>query len=171
MLVPFCFASFSYIATVDDDVSQSREYINKILNSWIGLEVVCVLLLSIVRALTILVSEPFFTLGRTRSETKGEMEEKIESNSRGIFELKEWMIEMSKTIDLVAVNVQNLMNWREKEGLVLQSGTFQQAKSKEDDEGESSQRRSGREVDRSKYKRLEMPIFSGENPNSWLYRA
>lgn len=81
------------------------------------------------------------------------------------------MIEMSKTIDLVAVNVQNLMNWREKEGLVLQSGTFQQAKSKEDDEGESSQRRSGREVDRSKYKRLEMPIFSGENPNSWLYRA
>lgn len=117
-----------------------------------------------------MVSEPFDTLGRTRSETKREIEEKIENNVQGIFELKEWMIEMSKTIDLVAANVQNLMNLRE-EGSVLQSRTLPTSKEKETEEGESSHRRSGNEVDRSKYKRLEMPILSGENPDSWVYRA
>lgn len=66
---------------------------------------ICASFSSIVRFLTILVSERYFTLGSTRSKTKREMEEKIESNTKGIFELKEWMIEMSKTIDIVAANV------------------------------------------------------------------
>ena len=26
-------------------------------------------------------------------------------------------------------------------------------------------------MDRSKYKKLEMPMFLGENPGSWVYRA
>lgn len=99
------------------------------------------------------------------------MEEKIENNRRGIFELKEWMIEMSKTIDIVAANVQNLMNLREKEGSVTHSGMQIVTKEKEVDERESSQGRSGGEIDRNKYKRLEMPIFSGENLDSWVYRA
>lgn len=88
----------------------------------------------LVRILTILVTEPINILGRMRSETKSEMEEKIKNYSRGIFELKEWMIEMSKTIDLVAVNVQNLMNLLEKEGSVLQPETFQSTKTKNGDE-------------------------------------
>lgn len=92
----------------------------------------------LVRILTILVTEPINILGRMRSETKREMEEKIENYSRGIFELKEWMIEMSKTIDLVAVNVQNLMNLREKEGSVLQPEMFQSTKMKDGDEGDIS---------------------------------
>lgn len=81
------------------------------------------------------------------------MEEKIENNRRGIFELKEWMIEMSKTIDIVAANVQNLMNLREKEGSVTHSGMQIVTKEKEVDERESSQGRSGGEIDRNKYKR------------------
>lgn len=51
-----------------------------------------------------MVSESYDTLGRTRSETK-EMEEKIKNNAIAIFELKEWMIKMSKTIDIVAANI------------------------------------------------------------------
>lgn len=60
--------------------------------------------------------------------------------------------------------------WTNKEGLIANFGMQKNTKEKEVDEGESSHGRWGG-VDQSKYKRLEMPIFFGENPNSWVYRA
>lgn len=43
-------------------------------------------------------------------------------------------------------------------------------KEAEVEEGESSQGRNGG-FDRSKYKKLNMPVFDGEGPNAWIFRA
>lgn len=60
--------------------------------------------------------------------------------------------------------IQSLSNGKAKEGTWNTTGS--QMKKKEREEGESSLVRSDGGVDRNKYKRLEMPIFSGEHLNS-----
>lgn len=86
--------------------------------------------------------------------------------------MKEWMIEMAKTIERVDKTVQMIADSKEKDGSLITIGSTRTMKEKEGEKGESSQAKANEgDVDRSKYKHLEMPIFSGEHPNSWVFRA
>lgn len=58
---------------------------------------------------------------------------------------------------------------RGKDGSLITKGSLKPGVGTEAKEGESSQAKGG--GDKGKYKRLEMSIFKGDCPDSWVYRA
>lgn len=54
---------------------------------------------------------------------------------------------------------------------IISTGLQLKTKGKLANEAESTQGTGTGGLDKSKYKRLEMPIFVDENPESWVYRA
>lgn len=96
-----------------------------------------------------------------------EAEKKLESHDRDISSLKEMVFVMCQNVDRLTGEMREVMLSRGMEESLVTEGSQRMGKLTEVDEGESSQMKAG--GDKSKYKRLEMPIFKGDHPASWIY--
>ena len=99
-----------------------------------------------------------------------QIEDRVDGTEKEIMGLKEMLLEMKKAMERMAEDLRENHSYKRRE----ESGTFDgsimklKGKAEETDihnEGNLTM------VDRSKYKKLEMPMFLGENPESWVYRA
>lgn len=98
-----------------------------------------------------------------------ETEEKLETHDRDISGLKELVFAMCKNVDQLMGEMREITLSRGKDGSLVTEGSLKRRAGTEVEEGESSQAKGG--GDRGKYKRLEMSIFKGDHPDSWVYRA
>ncbi|TYK26819.1 putative membrane-bound O-acyltransferase C24H6.01c isoform X5 [Cucumis melo var. makuwa] len=99
-----------------------------------------------------------------------QVEERLEGTEKEVLGLKEMMREMKKTMERLAEEMRESQYYKKKE----ESGTFDgfvmKLKGKMEELDVTAEVNTNT-VDRSKYKKLEMPMFLGENPESWVYRV
>lgn len=98
-----------------------------------------------------------------------ETEEKLETLDRAISGLKELVFAMCKNVDQLMGEMREVTLSRGREGSMVTEGSQRKGKTAEMEEGKTSITKGG--GDKGKYKRLEMPIFKGQHPDSWVYRA
>ncbi|KAL4021138.1 hypothetical protein IC575_019929 [Cucumis melo] len=99
------------------------------------------------------------------------MEEKVEGTEKELLSLKEMLLEMKKAVERLADEMKENHSYKKKEESGTTSdGSVMKLKGKMD-ETEPVTETNGTVTDRSKYKKLETPMFLGENPVSWVYRA
>ena len=99
-----------------------------------------------------------------------QIEERVEGTEKEILGLKEMMLEMKKALDKMAEEMWESNSYKKRE----ESGTSDESVLKlkgKVGETEAAIEGNNATVDRSKYKKLEMSMFLGENPESWVYRA
>lgn len=96
-----------------------------------------------------------------------EAEDKLETHDKDIFRLKELVFVMCKNVDQLMGEMCEITLSRGKDRSLIMEGSHKKGFGTEVEEGESSQSKGG--GDKGKYKWLEMPIFKGEHPDSWVY--
>ncbi|TYK14623.1 retrotransposon protein [Cucumis melo var. makuwa] len=100
-----------------------------------------------------------------------QMEERVEGTEKELLSLKDMLLEMKKAVERLADEMKENHSYKKKEESGTTSdGSVMKLKGKMD-ETEPMTETNGTVTDRSKYKKLEMPMFLGENPESWVYRA
>ncbi|KAA0051273.1 gypsy/ty3 element polyprotein [Cucumis melo var. makuwa] len=102
-----------------------------------------------------LISEPFDILGRWKKMTQKLIEERLDASETEIEAIKK----EPGSSELTGVSTEK---WKIRTEDVADG----------DEEGETSlslEREAGQ--DRIKFKKLEMPVFNGEDPDGWIYRA
>ncbi|TYK16028.1 uncharacterized protein E5676_scaffold32G00230 [Cucumis melo var. makuwa] len=99
-----------------------------------------------------------------------QMEERLEGTEKEVLSLKEMMLEMKKSMDRLADELRENQSYKKKEESGTSDGSIMKMKGKME-ETDITGEVNTHLVDRSKYKKLEMPMFLGENPESWVYRA
>ncbi|TYK03703.1 retrotransposon protein [Cucumis melo var. makuwa] len=98
-----------------------------------------------------------------------QMEERVEGTEKEILSLKEMLLEMKKAVERLADEMKESHSYKKKEESGTTSdGSVMKLKGKMD-ETELMTETNGTVTDRSKYKKLEMPMFLGENPESWVF--
>ncbi|KAL4037971.1 hypothetical protein IC575_001574 [Cucumis melo] len=99
-----------------------------------------------------------------------EWENRLDLNEKEIRELKEMMLSILKSMENLSEEIKesNRAKLREESCASEGSGLKGKGKVGETDIAPSS---AGGSLDKSMYKKLEMPVFNGENPESWIYRA
>ena len=97
-------------------------------------------------------------------------EERLETSEKEIRELKEMILSMHKSIENLTEEVKESSRTKQREESCASEGSGLKKKGKE---GETDMNSvfTGASSDRSKYKKLEMPIITGDNSESWVYRA
>lgn len=95
----------------------------------------------------------------------------MEKTEREISSLREWMIEVSRSMDQLNGAIKELSINKDKSGSAIIRVSQKGKNVAKTGEGESSQGRKEGGMDRSKYEKLGMPIFLGESQDSWVYRA
>ncbi|KAL4018114.1 hypothetical protein IC575_021704 [Cucumis melo] len=99
------------------------------------------------------------------------MEERVEGTEKELLSMKEMLLEMKKAVERLADEMKENHSYKKKEESGTTSdGSVMKLKGKMD-ETDPITEINGTVTDRSKYKKLEMPMFLGENPESWVYRA
>ncbi|TYK02434.1 retrotransposon protein [Cucumis melo var. makuwa] len=107
----------------------------------------------------------------TRQMAQRQMEERVEGTEKELLSLKEMLLEMKKVVERLADEMKENHSYKKKEESGTTSdGSVMKLKGKMD-ETEPVTETNGTVTDQSKYKKLEMPMFLGENPESWVYRA
>ncbi|KAA0062473.1 uncharacterized protein E5676_scaffold325G00980 [Cucumis melo var. makuwa] len=99
-----------------------------------------------------------------------QMEERLEGTKKEVLSLKEMMLEMKKSMDRPADELRENQSYKKKEESGTSDGSIMKMKGKMEEMDVTTEVNTTM-VDRSKYKKLEMPMFLGENPESWVYRA
>ncbi|KAA0065941.1 retrotransposon protein [Cucumis melo var. makuwa] len=99
-----------------------------------------------------------------------QMEESVDGTEKEIMGLKEIMLEMKKAIERLADEMKESQSYKKREESGTSNGSVMKLKGKME-ETELMTETNVASIDRSKYKKLEMPMFLGENPESWVYRA
>ncbi|TYK23218.1 retrotransposon protein [Cucumis melo var. makuwa] len=97
------------------------------------------------------------------------MEERLEGTKKEVLSLKEMMLEMKKSMDRLADELRD-QSYKKKEESGTSDGSIMKMKGKME-ETDLTGEVNTHLADRSKYKKLEMPMFLGENPESWVYCA
>ncbi|KAA0063772.1 retrotransposon protein [Cucumis melo var. makuwa] len=99
-----------------------------------------------------------------------QMEERVDGTEKEIMGLKEMMLEMKKAVERLADEMKESQSYKKKEESGTSNGSVMKMKGKME-ETELMTETNVTSIDRSKYKKLKMPMFLGENPESWVYRA
>ncbi|XP_038891356.1 uncharacterized protein LOC120080793 isoform X1 [Benincasa hispida] len=95
----------------------------------------------------------------------------MKKNERGeVSEMKEMLLGLCKNIEKLIEEMRESNAARKAEESGASDGRRMKMKGKVD-EADSTPSNGGGGANKSKYKRLEIPIFAGENPESWVYRA
>ncbi|TYK05440.1 retrotransposon protein [Cucumis melo var. makuwa] len=97
-----------------------------------------------------------------------QMEERLEGTEKEVLSLKEMMLEMKKSMDRLADELRD-QSYKKKEESGTSDGSIMKMKGKMEETDVTGEIHT-LQIDRSKYKKLEMPMFLGENPESWVYR-
>ena len=84
--------------------------------------------------------------------------------------LKEMLLEMKKSMERMAQDLRESHSYKRREEFGTPDGSVMKLKGKAE-ETDTINEGNLTMVNRSKYKKLEMPMFLGENPESWVYRA
>ena len=117
-----------------------------------------------------MVSEPRKLGVTTHAMAQRVLEERMEGTEKEVMGLKEMMLEMKKSMDQLAEEMRENHNYRKREESGTSDDSVMKLKRKMEEFDDTNEGTQGT-VDRSKYKKLEMPMFLGENPESWVYRA
>lgn len=99
-----------------------------------------------------------------------QMEERLEGTKKENLGLKEIMLELKKVVDKMAEDMRESNTHKRKDESCTSDGLVLKLKGKMEDL-ETLTDNGTVTVDRSKYKKLEMFMFVGENPESWVYMA
>ncbi|KAA0067146.1 ty3-gypsy retrotransposon protein [Cucumis melo var. makuwa] len=99
-----------------------------------------------------------------------QMEERVDGTEKEILSLKEMMLEMKKAVERLADEMKESQSYKKREESETSDGLVMKQKGKME-ETELITETNVTVTDRSKYKKLEMPMFLGENPESWVYRT
>ena len=102
----------------------------------------------------------------TRLMAQRQIEERVEGTEKEIMGMKEMLMEMKKTMERMADELRESSNYKKKKD---ESGTSDGPVMKlkgKIEEPEVTIDMNQNTIDRSKYKKLEMPMFLGENPES-----
>lgn len=109
----------------------------------------------------------------------------MDGTEKEIVEIKEAMQRMEKSMDRnmerIMLLIGELAMGKSKESSAMTKASSQKNKKEEGSSGEKTEKENEEETeqakstscreDRGKLKRLEMPVFTGKNPDSWLFRA
>ena len=98
-----------------------------------------------------------------------QMEKRLEGTEKEVLSLKEMMLEMKKSMDRLADELRENQSYKKEES-GTSDGSIMKMKGKME-ETDITGEVNTHLVDRSKYKKLEMSMFLGENLESWVYRA
>ncbi|XP_050941642.1 uncharacterized protein LOC127149781 [Cucumis melo] len=96
------------------------------------------------------------------------MEDRLEGTEKEVQGLKEMMLELKKAVERMAEDMRESNTHRCKDESCTSDGSTLKRKGKMEDL-ETMMDNGIVTADRSKYKKLEMPMFVGENPESWVY--
>ena len=94
----------------------------------------------------------------------------MEGTEKEILSMKEMLLEMKKSMERLTEELRENHSYKQRDESETSDGSIMKLKGKVE-ESEVSNDVNGNTVDQSKYKKLEMPMFLGENPESWVYRA
>ncbi|TYK23288.1 retrotransposon protein [Cucumis melo var. makuwa] len=99
-----------------------------------------------------------------------EWEDRLETNEKEIREFKELMLSLLKSMENLSEEFKESSRAKLREESCASDGSGLKGKGKirETDMTSGFARGSS---DKSKYKKLEIPVFSGENSELWVYRA
>ncbi|KAA0036023.1 retrotransposon protein [Cucumis melo var. makuwa] len=106
----------------------------------------------------------------TRAMAQRVLEERTEGTEKEVVGLKEMMLEMKKSMDRLTEEMRENHSYKKREESGTSDGSVMKLKGKMEEFDGTDEGTQGT-LDRSKYKKLEMPMFLGENPKSWVYRA
>ncbi|KAA0054184.1 retrotransposon protein [Cucumis melo var. makuwa] len=122
------------------------------------------------RVLNKVVSEPQTSWGRHELMAQKEWEDRLDMNEKEIRELKEMMLSLLKSMENLKEEVKECSRVKLREESCASDGSGLKGKEKIR-ETEMTPGFVVGSSDRSKYKKLEIPVFNGENPETWIYRA
>lgn len=94
-----------------------------------------------------------------------QIEERVEGTEKEILGMKEMLLEMKKTMDRMAEELRENNSYKKKDESGTSDGSIMRLKGKVE-EIEVTTEMNLNNTDRSKYKKLEMPMFLGENLES-----
>ena len=99
-----------------------------------------------------------------------QIEDRVDGTEKEIMGLKEMLLEMKKVMEQMTEDLRENHSYKRREESGTSDGSVMKLKGKAE---ETDVHNEGNLTmgDRSKYKKLEMPMFLGENPESWVYRA
>ena len=99
-----------------------------------------------------------------------EWEDRLDMNEKEIRELKEMMLSLFKSMENLSEEIKESNRAKLREESCASEGSRLKGKG---NVGETDMTLgfAGGSSNKSKYKKLEMPVFNGENPESWIYRA
>ena len=106
----------------------------------------------------------------TRLMAQRQIEERVEGTEKEIMGMKEMLMEMKKTMERMADELRESSNYKKKDESGTSDGLVMKLKGKIE-ESEVTIDTNQNTIDRSKYKKLEMPMFLGENLEFWVYSA
>ncbi|TYK23012.1 Transposon Tf2-6 polyprotein [Cucumis melo var. makuwa] len=109
-------------------------------------------------------------LEKTRAMAQKEWGDRLDMNEKEIRELKEMMLSLLKSMENLAEEVKEGSRAKLREELCASNGSGLKGKEKIG-ETEMTPGFTVGSSERSKYKKLEIPVFNGENPETWIYRA
>ena len=99
-----------------------------------------------------------------------QIEERVDGTEKEILGLKKMILEMKKSMDRMADEMRENHSYKRREESRTFDGSVMKLKGKVE-ETNTPMEANATNVDRSKYKKLEMPMLAGENPKSLVYRA
>ena len=99
-----------------------------------------------------------------------QMVERMEGTEKELLSMKEMLLEMKKSMERLTEELRENHSYKKRDESGTSDGSSMKLKGKVE-ESEVCNEVNGSNVDRSKYAKLEMPMFLGENPESWVYRA
>ena len=94
-----------------------------------------------------------------------QIEERVEGTEKEILGMKEMLLEIKKTMDRMAEELRENNSYKRKDESGTSDGSIMILKGKIE-ETEVTTEMNGNNTDRSKYKKLEMSMFLGKNPES-----
>lgn len=102
--------------------------------------------------------------------TQKQFEGKMETSDKEISSLKEMVFNLCKSVDQLREKVRENTSSKKVHVATLTEGSQMKLKGKMEDDEDSNPNTDGNAADKTKYKKLEIPIFARENSESWVYR-
>ena len=96
-----------------------------------------------------------------------QMEGRVDGTEKEILSLKEMMLEMKKAVERLADEMKESQSYKKREESGTSDGSVMKQKGKME-ETELITETNVTSVDKSKYKKLEMPMFLGENTGAFF---
>ena len=118
----------------------------------------------VVKNLNKLESEPRKLGVITRAMAQRVLEERTEGTEKEVVGLKEMMLEMKKSMDRLTEEMRENHSYKKREESGTSGGSVMKLKGKMEEFNGTNEGTQGT-MDRSKYKKLEMPMFLGETLN------